>query len=302
MKTDRLIGILSILLQDEKSTISKLAEVFEVSKRTINRDIDALNAAGIPIYTTRGSGGGVFIADGFRLDRTVLSKRDMLSILTGLRGLHSVGANRSYTQLMEKLNSGSSTSLDDTDSILVDLSSRNQSALAAVFERIRVAIESRLTLQFDYISPRGQSKREIEPYYLIFKWSDWYVYGFCRLRLDTRLFKLKRMARVTVGESFVRPSSIALPDLSETGVYPEVRKIKAIFDPSLRWQLFERFGEDSFTVQADGSLLFDHEAPDDETILAWFLSCGDKATLLEPDILRERLVDLASSIIDRYKR
>ena len=103
MKIDRLIGILSILLQEEKTTAPELAERFEVSRRTINRDIEDLCKAGIPIKTAQGTGGGISIMDGYRMDRTILSSKDMQMILAGLRGLDSVSGKRYYGQLMEKI-------------------------------------------------------------------------------------------------------------------------------------------------------------------------------------------------------
>ena len=106
MKTDRLIGILSVLLQQERSTAPELAAKFEVSRRTINRDIETLCKAGIPVSTVQGAGGGIRIMEGYRIDRTLLTSRDMQMILTGLRSLDSVSGSRYYVQLMEKLRVG----------------------------------------------------------------------------------------------------------------------------------------------------------------------------------------------------
>ena len=112
MKTDRLIGILSILLQKEKCTAPELAEKFEVSRRTINRDIDALCKAGIPVSTVQGAGGGIRIMEGYRMDRTLLTSRDMQMILAGLRSLDSVSGSSYYAQLMEKLSAGAEATVD----------------------------------------------------------------------------------------------------------------------------------------------------------------------------------------------
>ena len=116
MKIDRLIGILSILLQEEKITAPELAKKFEVSRRTINRDIEDLCKAGIPILTSQGAGGGISIMDGYKMDRTILTSRDMRMIMAGLRSLDSVSGSHYYRQLMEKLKAGSSdvigTSMD----------------------------------------------------------------------------------------------------------------------------------------------------------------------------------------------
>ena len=120
MKIDRLIGILSILLQKEMTTAPELADHFEVSRRTINRDIEDLCKAGIPIQTSQGAGGGISIMNGYRMDRTILTSRDMQMILAGLRSLDSVSGSRYYGQLMEKIQAGSSEFVNGRDSILID--------------------------------------------------------------------------------------------------------------------------------------------------------------------------------------
>ena len=137
MKIDRLIGILSVLLQEEKVTAPELAERFEVSRRTINRDIDDLLYAGIPIRTAQGTGGGISIADGYKIDRTLLTSKDMQMILAGLRSLDSVSGSSYYVQLMEKIQAGSSEFISGRDSILIDLSSWYKNTLAPKILRVR---------------------------------------------------------------------------------------------------------------------------------------------------------------------
>ena len=140
MKIDRLIGILSILLQEEKTTAPELAERFEVSRRTINRDIK----------TAQGTGGGISIMDGYRMDRTILSSKDMQMILAGLRSLDSVSGSRYYSQLMEKIQAGSSEFISGRDSMLIDLSSWYKGSLAPKIEVIQSAIENRRIIRFKY--------------------------------------------------------------------------------------------------------------------------------------------------------
>lgn len=147
MKIDRLIGILSILLQKEMITAPELAEHFEVSRRTIGRDIEALCKAGIPIRTMQGSGGGISIMNGYRMDRTLLTSRDMQMILAGLRSLDSVSGSRYYGQLMEKIQAGSSELISGRDSILIDLSSWYKTSLAPKIATMQDAIENRHILE-----------------------------------------------------------------------------------------------------------------------------------------------------------
>ncbi|MCR4591255.1 MAG: YafY family transcriptional regulator [Lachnospiraceae bacterium] len=300
MKIDRLIGILSILLQKKMTTAPELADHFEVSRRTINRDIEALCKAGIPIQTLQGNGGGISIMSGYRMDRTLLTSRDMQMILAGLRSLDSVSGNRYYEQLMEKIQAGSSEFVNGRDSILIDLSSWNRNRLAAKIGLIQDAVELQKRIRFDYYSPGGETKREIEPYYLIFKWSSWYVYGFCLLRKDFRLFKLERMDGIVHGDEFERRREIPMPELSNEKVFPPRGRVKAVFDPSMKWQLVEEYGVGSFEEQPDGTLLFEHEYADDEGLISWILSCRDKATVLEPDSVREKLYHIANEMTAKY--
>ncbi len=300
MKIDRLIGILSVLLQEEKITAPELAERFEVSRRTINRDIEDLCKAGIPIQTAQGTGGGISIMDGYRMDRTILTSKDMQMILAGLRSLDSVSGNNYYGQLMEKIRAGSSEFITGRDSILIDLSSWHRESLAPKIETIQDAIGLKKTIRFQYYSPGGDTEREIEPYYLIFKWTSWYVYGYCLLRNDFRLFKLNRMDSIAHAASFDGNREVPMPDLSNKKVFPAKDRVKAMFDPSMKWQLVEEYGVDSFTEMDDGSLLFEHEYADDEGLFAWMLSCRDKVTVLEPERIREKLYQISSEIAKRY--
>ena len=198
MKIDRLIGILSVLLQCDKVTSQELAEKFEVSRRTILRDIESINIAGIPIVSEQGQGGGISIMDGYKIDRTLLSSGDMQAILSGLRSLDSVSGTNRYRQLMERLSADDAASVSADDPIIIDLSSWDKSAIADEIELIKQAIEQRHLVMFRYYSPIGESKRRIEPYHLIFQWSAWYVWGYCTEREDYRMFKLTRMTELAI--------------------------------------------------------------------------------------------------------
>ena len=215
MKMERLIGILSILLQREKVTAPELSEQFEVSRRTIQRDIESLCRAGIPIATAQGAGGGISIMEGYRVDRTVLTAPEMQAILAGLRSLDSVSGTRRYAQLMEKLSAGTGGLMPGGAHMLIDLSSWYKTSLPPKIELIQGAIEQHHTIRFTYFSPKEESVRTVEPCYLVFHWSTWYVWGWCRMREAFRLFKLNRMTELTAGEPF-EPRSAPMPDLDRS--------------------------------------------------------------------------------------
>ncbi len=300
MKIDRLIGILSILLQQEKVTTLGLAQRFEVSRRTINRDIEDLCKAGIPIVTRQGSGGGVSIMEDYKVDRTAFTTREMQDILAGLRSLDSISGTNQYSLLMEKLSAGGSDFLTGNQSILINLSSWYKDSLAPKIETIRNAIDMGRELEFRYFSPANESKRRIEPYYLIFRWSSWYVWGWCLLRKDFRLFKLNRMDKLHLtGEAFVK-RKVPLPDLGNERIFPGGIRVKAIFEAGCKWRLVEEFGIDCFEEQEDGTLLFHADYTDKENLISWLLTFGDRVTLLEPEGIRDEMRQIIENMRKRY--
>ncbi|MCM1235656.1 MAG: YafY family transcriptional regulator [Butyrivibrio sp.] len=302
MKIDRLIGILSLLLQKDIVTAPDLAEHFEVSRRTINRDIEDLCKAGIPIVTRQGSGGGISIMDNYKISKTLITNAEMQDILAGLRSLDSVNGTNQYKQLMEKLSVGSSDFLVGNQSVLIDLSSWYRDSLAPKIQMIRNAIEGCRRISFYYYSPGGESVRSIEPYYLIFRWSSWYVWGWCDKRQDYRLFKLNRLEQLTITESVFIKRQVTLPDLSNDRIFPGGILVKALFQPECKWRLVEEFGTECYEEQADGKLLFRGDYTDKENLIGWILAFGDKAELLEPKDIREELLGIAESMVGNYKK
>ena len=300
MKIDRLIGILSVLLQKDKVTAPELAERFEVSRRTINRDIEDLCKAGIPIRTSQGTGGGISIMDGYRMDRTILTSKDMQMILAGLRSLDSVSGSSYYGQLMEKIQAGSSSFISGRDSILIDLSSWYRASLTPKIETIQDAIGDRRLVRFHYFSPSGESERTVEPYYLVFHWSSWYLWGWCRDRKAFRLFKLNRMDSVQKTEEIFECREAPMPDLSNERIFPGKIRVKALFEADQKWRLVEDFGPECFVERDDGRLLFTTEHTDLESLVTWLMTFGDKAEVLEPREAREAVSQMAKKMVILY--
>ncbi len=302
MKIDRLIGILSVLLQKEAVTAPYLAEKFEVSRRTIGRDIEALCKAGIPIVTRQGANGGISIMENYKIDRTLFTNKKLLDILAGLRSLDSVNGTNRYGRLMEKLSAGSSDFMVGNQSVLIDLSSWYKDSLAPKIELIRSAIDGNLRLQFLYFSPKGESCRRIEPYYLIFRWSSWYVWGWCMEREEFRLFKLNRMERLSLpGDTFER-RYVPRPDLSNERIFPGGIRVKALFDADCKWRLVEEFGTGCFEEQSDGRLLFHADYTDRENLIVWLMTFRERVVLLEPEDVREEMRLILNAMVKRYTR
>ena len=300
MAIDRLIGILAILLREEKATAAQLAARLEVNQRTIYRDMDRLCRAGIPLRSDRGRGGGISIMEGYSMERTLLTEADRGAILAGLRSLDSVSGTGYYRRLMEKLPQAEAGAADDCVSI--DLSSWYGPLLAPRLETLKGACLRRAPVRFTYCAPSGDGQRVVEPVRLVFRWSSWYLYGWCRERRDWRLFKLTRMLDLEVlKETFpLRPFPSPITPVQR--VYPESLQAVIRFDPAARWRIIDEYGAESFTREADGSLLFRRGFPDREELFRWVLSFQELAELLEPEDLRRELAERLQKIYGKYDR
>ncbi|MGF6366813.1 putative DNA-binding transcriptional regulator YafY [Aequitasia blattaphilus] len=302
MKIDRLIGILSILLQNEKVTAPSLAEKFEVSRRTINRDVIDLCMAGIPIVTTQGQNGGISIMEGYKIDRTLLTSFDMQAILAGLKSLDSVSGTNRYQQLMEKLKVGTSSVLTSNNHISIDLSSWYKQSLAPKIESIQSCIEKKHILSFTYHGPTGESFRRIEPYILVFKWSSWYVKGFCLGKGDFRLFKLNRMTGVKVEEDSFVPRRMTEEAYRNDYVYGRNIHLTALFSPAVKWRLIDEYGVETFQELENGKLLFEYTFAEKEGMFSWLLTFRNEVEILEPEEIRNEFKDIINQIIEIYQR
>lgn len=301
MKIDRLIGILSLLLQKEIVTAPCLAEQFEVSVRTIHRDIEHLCKAGIPVITKPGAGGGISLMENYAVSRTLLTAPEMRDILAGLRSLNSVNGTKRYQCLMEKLSAGSSDFMTGDQSVLIDLSSWYKPSLIPKIQIIRNAIDNCRELAFLYYSPNGESQRRVEPYYLIFHWSSWYIWGWCQKREDFRLFKLNRMEEILMLESMFSKRPAPLPDLSNERIFPGGLRVKALFEAACKWRLVEEFGVGCYEEQPDGRLLFHADYTDKENLITWLMTFRDQVVLLEPEDIRLELRSVLENAVRQYK-
>ncbi|MDE6745790.1 MAG: YafY family transcriptional regulator, partial [Oscillospiraceae bacterium] len=283
MKIDRLIGILSILLQRDKVTAAELAEKFEVSRRTIVRDIEDLGKAGIPVAASQGRGGGISVMEGFKLDRTLLSEEDMKAILTGLQGLDSVSESSRYRRLMDKLDAENAVgAVGAGNSIIVDLSSWDKNAVSPKLETIKQAVESNKKISFMYYSPERTERREIEPYRLVFQWASWYVWGFCTKRNDYRMFKLTRMTDLTVGEAFA-PQEIPAYTCDKLRHTRGEIAVRVRFDSSVKWRLVDEFGAEYLTEDEDGSITLDFTWSDVPSFYSYIAGFRDAAEIIAPE-------------------
>ncbi|MDD4494501.1 MAG: YafY family protein [Eubacteriales bacterium] len=298
MKLDRLIGILTVLLQNDKSTAPELAKRYNVSRRTILRDIDTLCLAGIPIVTLRGGDGGISIMEGYKINKNVLTAEELQTLVIGLKSVDSVSKKSNFESLMTKL-APSDAMISLSDSIVIDLSSHYKDSLSEKIALFKKAIADHKTVKFDYYYAKGEMSREIEPYFVEFRWNAWYVFGWCKLREDFRRFKLNRLWNFSLTDTTFTFHSVP-PEKADAGyAFPEPYNVKILFDKSVRFRLIEDYGLNCYGETADG-LLLSLDYTNKDYVFSWILGFGDKAKVLEPEEMRAEFASLVKNIFNLY--
>ena len=220
MKIDRLVSIIMLLLDRGRIGAQELAELFEVSPRTVYRDIDAINMAGIPVRATPGVGGGFEIMPEYKIDQKVFSTADLSAILTGLSSLSNVVRGDELAGALAKVKSViPADRVKDIElkvnQIWIDLSPwLGNGNTQPYLEIIKTALQENKLLDFDYIAHHGKkTARTVEPYQLVLKSNHWYLQGYCRERNDFRLFRLSRMSGLEMREETFTPRQFQKPQL-----------------------------------------------------------------------------------------
>ncbi len=310
MKTDRLVSILVMLLRKRKIQAKELAEMFEVSTRTILRDVEALNLAGIPIVTYQGAGGGIGIAEGFRLDKTVLTESDMAGIFSTIKGVGKTLPDSRHEILMEKLKSILSSSQleminSKADQLIIDPTPWGEyKGLKEKTKEIHKAIENNKEIEFEYTNVNGKSTyRKVEPYSLLLKNQSWYLYGYCHLREEFRLFKLTRIGNLRQLDSIFVKKEIRMEEYPWEGEWQEpgnVVALKLVFDKEME-SIIADLPDINIIKLEDGRFLADDYIPVSPWIYSFILSFGDKVEVIDPPHIREEIRKIAERIANRYK-
>lgn len=298
MEQSRLFKIVYHLLEKGKSTAPELAEKFEVSIRTIYRDLDTISAAGIPIYATQGKGGGIFIMQDFVLNKSLLSEQEKEQILMALQGISATEHNQT-DELLMKLSGLFQSKV--TNWIEVDFSEwYKNTPNYDVFNLIKNAIFNQYTITFSYFAREGNySNRTVEPIKLIFKNKDWYLYGFCLLRNDFRFFKLTRIKDLEISsDTFIR--EVKSSHEIETVIKNEnFIHAKLKFSPKVAFRVYDEF-TDNVSKDNQGNLYVNIDLPDNETLFSYILSFGDNVEILEPDYLRHSMKEKLALMLEKY--
>lgn len=298
MSQGRLFELLCLLLERGRMTAGELAEHFEVSVRTIYRDVDALSAAGVPVYATPGRNGGVALLEGYTLHRAAFTEAEQRQLLTALRSL-SVETGGETADTLSKLSALFQRS--EPDWLRVELSRWGSAGRDdAKFGVVKDAILSRRELSFLYLSASGPTaRRRVRPARLVFKGQSWYLQALCLERRDYRTFKLTRMLELEDGEPFDQVLSPPPMENGWTGDAPAV-VVRLRFSPTFAYRVYDEFDEGCVTRRPDGSLEVAVSFPEDPWLYGYLLSFGLGVEVLEPEGLRRRLALLAESMAEHH--
>ncbi len=305
MKIPRLIAIMTILLNKGRVTAEELAKRFEVSTRTIYRDIDALSEAGVPVFASKGNGGGIALMESYTLNRTLLTDGESGSILLALQTLQAVN----YPEIdvvLEKLGSMfKNTAVMDW--IEVDFSPWGSGPLETHhFKIIQKAILSRTLIQFDYSGTDGKrSIRIVEPMKLIFKTRAWYLRAWCKAKRDFRVFKITRMRNLVLldqqfesrQDGLETETSLENSPPSKTSVNLHLK-----FHPRATYRLFDDYSDEMIIRNVDGSLELKICFPEDEWVYGYIMSFGPDVEVLEPEHIRKIVCERMRQALQLYEK
>ncbi|MBP2622571.1 helix-turn-helix transcriptional regulator [Streptococcus oricebi] len=305
MKLERMIYILLALLAKRQIKAKDLAETFQVSTRTIYRDLDSLSLAGVPIYSERGDKGGFYIPDDYKLDKTFFTQEEKDLVLNISRTISQILGHKQAAPLEHKLASlhlGASQSpyYFDFDSWEID---------RTYLQQLDQALEEKRLLYFRYLSKKQEtSQRSLVPYHLVFKLNAWYIFGYCLTRKDFRFFKLSRMRELRLSETSFDPAAYPSLDLAdlEAKLNPDLSSFKPFkeeveleFSKGALPRLYDYFKQEEIDEQ-EQIILVKCQRALDRTFLQTLLSFGQTLKVRKPAKLRQQILEDLQKNLEQY--
>ena len=300
MRMNRLFAIVYLLTERRTMTAKALAAHFEVSTRTILRDVQALTEAGIPIYTTQGMGGGIALVDRFVLHKTLVSDEEQNQMLFALQSL-SATQHMDVSGVLAKLRGLFEKSY--TDWIEVDFTRWGDAPSEhAKFQMMKDAILQKHALAFAYVGTNGKTgNRKVYPLKMVFKLKAWYLQAFCLSREDYRTFKMTRMFDVTLLTESFAGKAFSLPGIGAAdGMTPPLEEVVLRFAAHVAYRIYDDFDPQQVNVNEDGSFTVAAQLPLDEWLCGYVLSFGPSVEVVGPQGLRGAIAQLAEKIREKY--
>ena len=292
---NRLFEIVYILMQKRKTTAKELADRFEVSTRTIYRDIETLSTANIPIYASKGKDGGIGLLDEYVLNKTILSEEEQNQILFALQGMKKV-KGQDEKDILEKLSILFNKKINDW--IKIDFSNWDNMQEER-FDIIKSAILNKHLVQFTYYNSNGEeSKRIVEPLQIWFKDKSWYLVSYCKLKQDYRIFKIARIKEVKMlQEHFERE----LPKEEENEKHNfKIIELELEINKAMTYRVYDEFESKEITKKEDGNFMIKVKYPENEWVYGYILSFGEYAKVLNPSYAKNIIKDKLQRTLKNY--
>jgi predicted DNA-binding transcriptional regulator YafY len=300
MRVNRLLEMTTLLLKQKTIPAREFAQRFNVSTRTIYRDVEELSAAGVPVYMSKGKGGGIGLLDTFTLDRALVSAAEIDSLLVALKTLQAA----QYPQIdhflakLEGLFRHSAAS----DWVEIEFSAWGSKPNAEnKFIEIKRAILEQKMIQFEYIDAREvKSQRQLEPMQVIFKSQAWYLWGYCLDRQDFRTFRLSRIRNLQVSDTTFerrRPGE----DHPKDTPRPALVTVKLKFSSEVLHRVYDDFDDSLIRKNEDGSCLVSVDLVEDEWVYGMILSYGCYVEVLEPEHIKAIIVERMRRALQGYE-
>lgn len=298
MKNDRLFAITYTLLHKKTVTASSLSKDFGVSIRTIYRDIETLSANGIPIYCTQGKGGGISIMGHYSIDKALLSDAEQNEILMALQGA-SVTGHLNLKPSISKLSGIFQKEVDDW--IEIDFTGWSQTnSTRSDFETIKRAIQESFLLSFSYYNNKGkESTRNVQPYKLIYKGTQWYLYAYCMDKCDYRYFKLNRLKNLSLTQEKFKKHTDIMPSLYYKEDTKEQIHLTLKIQKEMAFRVYDEFGEATITDNMD-HFIVNAKMPLNNWLIQYLLGYGASLEILEPKSLREAYKSELNQVLNKY--
>ncbi|ETI90862.1 YafY family protein [Clostridium sp. LQ25] len=297
----RLFEIMYLLSEKKCIKASELAEHFEVSVRTIYRDVEVLSMAGIPIYAKKGKYGGIAILDNFVFEKSIVSEEEQIQILAAIQSIQEVEKS-GINDLLVKLSGLFQIKNPNWISIdFSDWSNQHQE----LFQTVKFAIVKIRVLKFDYYGRIGEiSTRKVEPIQLWFKGHTWYLRGYCQEKQAIRVFKLSRMKRVECLDESFEKKELNIEDKEEIDKYINSPQNNISFsmniDKCMAYQVFDYFEEHEIKCNADGSFTVSLNYPKDEWLYGMIMSFGNHAKVISPESLKSEIANRFKEAYENY--
>lgn len=302
MKINRLTEIIIILLNKRSVKAKELADKFEVSTRTIYRDIEELSLSGIPVYMSKGKGGGISLLEEYSVNKTILSEKDKQSLIVALKTLEVT----KYPEINSVINKMSFMLNKEELSNWIDIdfskwgSDFNENDK---FTQIKIAILNNKLIEFNYVNSFGnKSRRTIEPMKLIYKGQTWYLYGYCRLKEDIRTFRITRIKDLVVMEdSFIRRNIQDIDMNASKNVIDNMVSLKLKLSKEVLYRMFDDFDQELVIDNLDGTYEVNIEFPENEWLYGYILSFGNYVEVIEPKYIRDIILNKMKETINMYE-